>query len=419
MIKHNVEDCLEVLVGLQESNTEFVLKSEDYSILTSIGRQVFRGIGLTDRQHELIKTKLAMYKDMFDYDVTKCFNSLRIPLRRINREKTITLVTHDDIKEYSNNVLPDGVSNLLIAVRFVFNKKLLNNIEKVKRDTTGHLYDNKSKIHYFPFTESNLFSVISCFKNSNFSIHPELILYYDKVEEMNKNKNEHVPGIYSFKLKNLSDKAINFMISSIGEPTKENLALYNDRRDQLGLHYFDQSSLEESLNSLTVLSKKIVTRETENLLISPKVYPIDRVLESLLELNRFPLLVILPVNKNNSLNSPLHGLSAITKGLTNIFFKEDMSVLFRTENDVDKGFNDYIKLTKLNNPLDINTKVVYISANKFPKPLLKSNWKPNAVLCMGSQRLNDKVRDYINALDLIIHYDTEVSPFNKIKVEGI
>ena len=127
----------------------------------------------------------------------------------------------------------------------------------------------------------------------------------------------------------------------------------------------------------------------------------------------------MPVNKNNSLNSPLHGLSAITKGLTNIFFKEDMSVLFRTENDVDKGFNDYIKLTKLNNPLDINTKVVYISANKFPKPLLKSNWKPNAVLCMGSQRLNDKVRDYINALDLIIHYDTEVSPFNKIKVEGI
>ena len=63
----------------------------------------------------------------------------------------------------------------------MFNKKLLNNIEKVKRDTTGHLYDNKSKIHYFPFTESNLFSVISCFKNSNFSIHPELILYYDKI----------------------------------------------------------------------------------------------------------------------------------------------------------------------------------------------------------------------------------------------
>ena len=63
----------------------------------------------------------AMYKDMFDYDVTTCFNSLRIPLRRINREKTITLVTHDDIKEYSNNVLPDGVSNLLIAVRLYKN----------------------------------------------------------------------------------------------------------------------------------------------------------------------------------------------------------------------------------------------------------------------------------------------------------
>ena len=89
---------------------------------------------------------------------------------------------------------------------------------------------------------------------------------------MNNNKEEHIPGIYSFNLKNLSDKAINFMVSSIGKPSKENLAIYNDRKDQLGLHYFEQEELENSLNALTVLSKKIVTRQLYTVLISPEKY---------------------------------------------------------------------------------------------------------------------------------------------------
>ena len=76
---------------------------------------------------------------------------------------------------------------------------------------------------------------------------------------MSNNEDDYIPGIYSFKLKNLSDKAINFMISSIGEPTKDNLAIYNDRKDQLGLYHFDQQELEDSLNALTVLSKNCNT----------------------------------------------------------------------------------------------------------------------------------------------------------------
>tara|TARA_Y200000002_G_scaffold194803_1_gene160956 strand:- start:160 stop:1386 length:1227 start_codon:yes stop_codon:yes gene_type:complete len=408
MIKHNIEDCLEQLVSLQNSDCKFELKSEDVSILQSIGRQVVRGTGLTDRQLELVKTKLLFYKSMFNYDVTKCFNNLRIPIRNLNREKTIQIVTKDNVTD-----------NPLIAVKFIFNKKYLNNIELLKRESTGHLYDNKEKIHYFPFTENNLFHVINRFKNCNFSIPEELMSYYEKVKEMNNNKNNHIPGIYSFKLKNLSDKAIDFMISSIGEPSKENLALYNDRKDQLGLHHFDHDSLQESLNSLTILSRNIVNRTQSNVLIKPQKYPIERVLESLLELNRFPLLVILPLEKNNLMHSPLDGLIPIDKGLSNIIFKDDISVLFRTDNKVDKNFNEYIKDNKLNNSLDNNTKVVYINSNKFPKPLLKSNWKPSSVLCMGSYRLNPKISDYIYGLDLVIHYDTDLSPFNKVKVQEV
>ena len=138
-------------------------------------------------------------------------------------------------------------------------------------------------------------------------------------------------------------------------------------------------------------------------------------LESLLELNRFPILVVLPNE------SPLDGLIKLHKGLTNIIFEQDTSVLFRIDNDKESGrdFNEYIKLHKLNNPLDTNTKVVYINSNKFPKPLLKSKWNPSTVLAFGSQRMNTKVADYINPLDLVIHYDTDVSPFHRVKAQTL
>tara|TARA_B100001057_G_scaffold273907_1_gene274188 strand:- start:7739 stop:8950 length:1212 start_codon:yes stop_codon:yes gene_type:complete len=403
MNTETIEDCLELLVGFQTApKGMFTIKREDYNILTSLGRQVVRGIGLTDRQHELLKTKLLSYNDMFENDITKSFDNLRVPLRQLNREKTIKLVYNDS-------------DELCIAVKFIFNKKLLTAIEKAKVGAVGHLYNSKEKIHYFPFNELNVYQVISNFKNNNFDIEAELYEYFQKVEAMSNNQDDYVPGIYSFKLKNLSDRAIDFMISSIGEPTKENLAIYNDRKDQLGLHHFDQQELEESLNALTILSKKIVQRKEYNVIVPPDVYPIERVLESLLELNRFPLLVILPIE------SPLEGLVKINKGLRNIIFEQDMSVLFRVSNDKNsnKDFNEYVKLNKLNNILDTNTKVVYINSNKFPKPLLKSEWRPNTVLTIGSVRMHAKVNDYVNPLDLIIHYDTDISPFNRAKVQTL
>ena len=405
-----IEDCLELLVGFQTApKGMFTIKKEDYNILTSIGRQVVRGIGLTDRQHELLKTKLLSYSDMYEDDITKSLDNLRIPLRKLNREKTIKLV---------HNQLPSilGASEeLWIAVKFIFNKKFLTATEKAKVGSVGHIYDSKEKIHYFPFNENNVYQVIANFQNYNFDIETELFEYFQKVEAMSNNEDDYVPGIYSFKLKNLSDKAIDFMVSNIGEPSKDNLAIYNDRKDQLGLYHFDQKELEESLNSLTVLSKKIVTRKEYNVLVPPDVYPLERVLESILELNRFPLLVVLPIEE------PLEGLVKINKGLRNIIFQQDMSVLFRVNNDKDsnKEFNEYVKLNKLNNPLDTNTKVVYINSNKFPKPLLKSKWKPNTVLTFGSVRMHTKVSDYVNPLDLIIHYDTDISPFNRVKAQTL
>ena len=238
-----VEDCLELLIGIQESPKDsFKVETVDYKLLTSIGKQVFTGIPLTDRQHELIKTKLKFYEDQFiaaGYNLNDCLDNLRMPLRELDRTRYIKIVEQNDEE--------------VIAVRFIFNKKLISRMEKIKH-SMPHLYDDNDKIHYFPFNERNAFIIIEQFKDSNFEIDPSLLDYYTKVKEIDSNQNKYVPGIYSFKLENLSKNAVDYMISSIGEPSEDNLAIYNDRKEIFGLHHFEQQELEKSLSALTILS---------------------------------------------------------------------------------------------------------------------------------------------------------------------
>ena len=124
-----IEDCLELLVGFQTApKGMFTIKKEDYNILTSIGRQVVRGIGLTDRQHELLKTKLLSYSDMYEDDITKSLDNLRIPLRKLNREKTIKLV-HNQLPSIlgasggmSKLIITVTISNVIFVIRSYFVK---------------------------------------------------------------------------------------------------------------------------------------------------------------------------------------------------------------------------------------------------------------------------------------------------------
>ena len=119
MIK-SIEDCLELLVGLQDDpNNEFKVNEVDGTILSSIGRQVCRGVPLTDRQLEVVKNKLSttyrlQFKNYKEFD--KCLGILRMPLREIDRSHYVKVIKEKD--------------ESLIAIRFPFSKKLISAIEK-------------------------------------------------------------------------------------------------------------------------------------------------------------------------------------------------------------------------------------------------------------------------------------------------
>jgi hypothetical protein len=413
---YTVEDSLELLVGLKD-HAALQIESSDQTILQSIGRQVFKGTALTDRQYDLVREKLLKYKDQFtalEYDLDSALDNLRMPLREIDRSKYITIVEHKDTAG-PNTVYESYKSKWnWIKVRFPFSKKLIVLIEEIINTIPRHKYyhDKGSHEHFFVLDERNTFEIINRFKDKNFEIDQQLISLYEKLEDMNNKKEEYIPGIYNYKLKNLSEKAINYMVSSIGNPSVENLALYKDRQEMFGLHYFDEVMLEESLRHLSVLSKKIATRNKSNVLVQRSKYTINAVAESLLELDRFPLLVILPEN------DPLDNLHAIHTAFKGFVERSEISVMFRLDNNTNSDFNDYVRDQKINNPLDTNTKIVYINnTSSVPKPLVMSDWRPCSALMISSLRPHSKVGSYIDDIDLVIHYDEEPSQLLLRKLE--
>lgn len=406
-VAYTIEDCLELLVGFKGQGT-FQIESSDHTILHSIAKQVSKGIALTDRQHNLIKEKLLKYRDQFlslEYDIDTALEELRMPLREIDRSRFITVVGHSETVGKNSVYESYKEKWKWIKVRFPFNKKTIVVVEEILSVISRNKYQHNkgSHEHFFFLNEKNIYEIISRLKDKNFIIDPELLLIYEKLEHMKNNKEQYIPGIYNFKLKNLNDSAISYMVSSVGEPSVETLALYRDRQEKFGLAHFDPYDLDSSLSRLSTLSKKIATRKNSNVFIHQDKYNINSVAESILELNRFPLLVILPDA------DPLSYLCASHNSFKGFVDEKEVSVMFRLDNKNNSEFNDYIKKHNLNSPLDNNTKIVYINNDNIPKPLLMSEWIPSAVLMLTSNRPHTRVGTYCEGIDLIMHYDKEPS----------
>ena len=101
-----IEDYLEIFSGLvvTKKDIKFFCAKNDQVLMNSLARQVFRQTPLTDRQHELAKKKLLEYKEQFSvygFDtLEQDLNSLRMPLRSIDRQKLISLHQIND-KNYN------------------------------------------------------------------------------------------------------------------------------------------------------------------------------------------------------------------------------------------------------------------------------------------------------------------------------
>ena len=411
----NIEDCLELMCGLlieEEFTPAIEIAEKDKKLLLSISQSTFKGKALSDRQYEVCKKILTngYQKDFLDrnVDLPSSLNNIRKPLRKIDRSEYIA------IENYQDNLGNAGwqfhnYNGKCLVVRFPFNMKYSKLIGEIKKfilyPSEGYKSDNYKNI--LPFNETIVYKTISLFKGLIKDIDPVLLKMHEEIDEWVKHREKYVPGIYGLQIKNTPLDIVQPLIDKIGKPSIENLFLYKDKREQAGLVHFDEGDLNDSIKNVKPLTKKILSRNHSLIQINKKQHPINEVLDTLLELKRFPLLVILDEK------DPLDQLVQFHNLTKNIIPIEEISVLFRKENRTEgRHFNDYLKTQKINNKLDINTKIVYINNKKIPKDLLKGVWEPECVISLGSVRHYNKIDKLIHQYDLTIHYDREDGYWN-------
>ena len=414
---YTVEDCLEIMTAYSEIlvSPPFELLERDKKILQSIASKTFKGIGLTDKQLAVVKKiLLANYIEQFEnrgIDLLKSLEQMRGPLRELDRSTYLKIKKASDVPEL-NDVINRGnfgIEYKVIVLRFPFNMsyaRLVNDIKKkFKYDSRYLNYDN----HYlFPYEEKYVYQLVQSFKNKIKDIDPELLSVYEKLCEIQVNNNLYIPGVYDYKIRNVPEQFVNFLHQNIGVPTKANLYMYKDRSKALSLEYLDEIAVQESLKGIDILSQKIACRGTYIVNINKEKWTLDQVLGSLHTLRRFPLLVV--INEKNALDD-YHTLFG---KLRLLYPAAAHAVLFRLPNHGDQNieFNKLVAEHKTNNPIDENTKIVYINHKRVPKPLIKSSWQAKAVLSLRSEREHNQVQNFLEPYDLIIQYDNEESQWN-------
>lgn len=400
----NIEDYIEILAGHNTEN-KIVLDAKDIKLIKSLSKQTLNNIALTDRQHILAKTKIIEYKDQliangFDkYD--HHLNNLRHPYRDIDRRKIVSLITIE---------VPDLFDlhkKIMLAIKFPYAKKMIKHIEFIKSLQSrvfgiDKLYDSKTKTHYLEVTEKNIYKIVDRFKDLNFEIDKELIKQYYVIKNFVDTPSNFMPGIYNYKLKNVHKNLENYVSKILGKPSLSTLALYYDRRDCFGLKYFDQDLLDASLSKFSSLSKKIIHSDQKSIFLSRHEFTHQDICTSLIELKRFPILVVLKKNLESI------DLLEMYEGYKKIIQPKNISVLFRLDNinSENTTFNQVVKELSLNNPITEQTQIVFLNKDKIPKPLVTSQFKANVTILMESFRHNRIINSYYESSELVLHYDT-------------
>ena len=383
-----LEHCVEI-IGVTDSNKQ---------ILESINRQCKKGTALTDRQYDL--TKKLLQEKLQDTEFTGN-EPLKQPLRQIDRSQYVKLVETVDV--YGQDTVYESYKTdwKWLKVRFPFSKKFIVLVETLANDYRKSYYHKRgSHEHFFKVSESTVYAVIDAFINKKFDIDKELVETYHEIKKIKTQRQQHEPLFDNVQIKNLSTKALEFIHSEI-DNIEDNKIKLIDRHRRYGITV-------ETNSELVSVTNRIAHRNDTYINLDPNDVQVDEIAHSINELDRFPLLVILDREDN------LTQMQKVFNAFGSVSAKNQCA-LFRVDNiDDEYNVNNFIHEKSLNNYLDHNTKIVYISKYKLPKLLLRNEWKPLATLMLSSTRPNAHITNYIeDVCDLHIVNDNHLTLFRR------
>lgn len=400
----NIEDVIEILAGLRPRIVNIRLDYADKNIIRSLGRQVHKGLALTDRQLDLSIKKIEKYRDGLEknnIDVDKMLQEkpLKMPLRFIDRSQKIFLSKIDNDKT-------------VMSIKFNVSKEFDSFWSTISKTLIGDVKE-KPMLKEIPFNEVNVHQVLSTFPHNSYDIDDEILEIFEKIQEIQENPTNFIPHLILeddlLVIKNQNSTCQKFIEKNFEDLSKNSEFEFVDKVKSCGILHKSTQVVEKIQNSpLPDLSKKVLLNVSNKLRVNPEKNTLNELFEVIKSLNQWPVLIILEEDADTYAQ-----LLTILENIPNTISNDQVTVFFRLNKHTKnyQEFNDYVKEHKLNNFIDSNTKVVFISKQRIPKPLFKTDWQPYSSIVFSNHDYG-KISSYIDNIPVVYYYNNSVSVRN-------
>lgn len=388
-----IEDLIHRLAvnGPYLFDTPIELLSLDSNIIYSLSNQIINGNSFTEKQANLAVKLAKKYQKKLSLalkiDLTDAVNSptFKFPLRVISQNRSVTVHRQENGK------------TAIISVIFPFDDNLISKIKLYKRNLNLHTntvnWNHEKKSWDFDLREDHVDWISKNLVNSSFLVDDLFKDFVTQIEEIKSNMTNYIPMVCkennSYIFKNVSEK--------IPQPKDQNVVSVLVEAKKYGIYTWSDEIGEEirKLNLNQNIYDILNDNKTTHINIKNEKVSITDLKEIIF--NSLPLLVIIPGGSELA-----HLESCVEFFEKNNIDKDSMSVLFRLDGERGKTCNSFIKDSKINNPINENTKVVFI-CGKIPKPMIESKINFSLILNFGISGVHYVLLNYIKNHHFVIN----------------
>ena len=264
-------------------------------------------------------------------------------------------------------------------------------------------YSVEHRAHCYKLNEESIRSIMSIFREKGFIIDPEILLWYEEINNIIQHPIEYVPSATiedgQIKLVNCNKQAEEYFNNHKTGRKAEDLFLAKTMN-----LFFPGNLIEDIINNVTTcsMSKNLLAHSSHN--VSVTDYSKEDTAAMINNLRSYPVLMLID-EKENILEDWVDAFNAA--GINN----SKMSVLFRSDKDI--AFNDYVKNNGLNNLVDDDTKVVFVK-QKMPKILYKIEFTPKIIISSSTFYAHFTGQKMVDSHPLVLYYTEKQSIGKKI-----
>jgi hypothetical protein len=358
----------------------------DEKVVHSLAANPSAGRGFTEKQRSLVLRLCKKYQGQLTADL-----GIAVTVALDTPEFKFNLV-EPTLQEKSIKI--EGKE---ILVKFPFSEEIVEKIRKFKSEVKVKTveWNGDSKAWKFALEENNVLWITQNILNDSFAVDPEFLEFSGQISEILENMENYVPTVayennqYLFKN----------VYRTVPQPTSHDLIETLLLAKHYGISTWDETveNLIKNANFSPVLTSFL----EESISNKPEFDVNENSIDQFTELfkHNVPALIIIPGY------GEFFTLKTWTTWLKSQGFNEkDISVLFRLSSDTGGMFNELVKQNNLNNPIDENTKIVFVS-QKIPKPLIKSGIEFKLIVNLGSlSGVHYSVSTYLDGRADVIRY---------------